>query len=83
MSIVRVGMSEDPRFAEGYEAIFGKKNNKSKANGGGAAGSSPAGRATAAAKRKTTTTKKSTAKNASAGLAKSTRKPAVKKSGKK
>ncbi len=24
MSIVRVGMSEDGKFAEGYEAIFGK-----------------------------------------------------------
>ncbi|MDO8648897.1 MAG: hypothetical protein Q7R81_03875 [Candidatus Peregrinibacteria bacterium] len=22
----RVGLSEDPKFAEGYEAIFGKKN---------------------------------------------------------
>jgi hypothetical protein len=28
MSIVRVGMSEDGKFAEGYEAIFGKKNKK-------------------------------------------------------
>ena len=25
MSIVRVGMSEDGKFGEGYEAIFGKK----------------------------------------------------------
>lgn len=25
MSIVRVGMAEDGKFAEGYEAIFGKK----------------------------------------------------------
>ena len=25
MSIVRVGLSENQKFAEGYEAIFGKK----------------------------------------------------------
>ena len=25
MSIVRVGLSENKKFAEGYEAIFGKK----------------------------------------------------------
>ena len=25
MSIVRVGMAEDGKFADGYEAIFGKK----------------------------------------------------------
>ena len=25
MSIVRKGLSEDPKFAAGYEAIFGKK----------------------------------------------------------
>jgi hypothetical protein len=31
MSIVRVGMSEDGKFAEGYEAIFGKKPGKKKA----------------------------------------------------
>ena len=31
MSIVRVGMSEDGKFAEGYEAIFGKKPAKKKA----------------------------------------------------
>jgi hypothetical protein len=28
MSIVRVGMSEDGKFAEGYDAIFGKKPEK-------------------------------------------------------
>ncbi|HZU38355.1 MAG TPA: hypothetical protein VFA18_20690 [Gemmataceae bacterium] len=26
MSIVRVGLSETQKFAEGYDAIFGKKN---------------------------------------------------------
>ena len=31
MSIVRVGMSEDGKFADGYEAIFGKKPAKKKA----------------------------------------------------
>ena len=30
MSIVRVGMSEDGKFAEGYDAIFGKKPEKKK-----------------------------------------------------
>jgi hypothetical protein len=30
MSIVRVGMSEDGKFAEGYDAIFGKKPAKKK-----------------------------------------------------
>ena len=30
MSIVRVDMSEDGKFAEGYEAIFGKKPAKKK-----------------------------------------------------
>ena len=25
MSIVRIGMSEDDKFADGYDAIFGKK----------------------------------------------------------
>ena len=28
MSIVRVGLSETQKFAEGYEAIFGKKGGK-------------------------------------------------------
>ena len=31
MSIVRVGMSEDSKFADGYEAIFGKKQTGAKA----------------------------------------------------
>jgi hypothetical protein len=26
MSIVRIGLAETKKFAEGYEAIFGKKN---------------------------------------------------------
>jgi hypothetical protein len=29
VSIVRVGLSETQKFAEGYEAIFGKKGGKS------------------------------------------------------
>ena len=28
MSIVRQGLAEDKKFADGYEAIFGKKDNK-------------------------------------------------------
>ena len=30
MSIVRVGLGETENFAEGYEAIFGKKDDKKK-----------------------------------------------------
>ena len=30
MSIVRVGLGETKNFAEGYEAIFGKKNEEKK-----------------------------------------------------
>ena len=30
MSIVRVGLAETKRFAEGYDAIFGKKESKEK-----------------------------------------------------
>lgn len=30
MSIVRVGLAETPGYAEGYEAIFGKKEPKKK-----------------------------------------------------
>ena len=30
MSIVRVGMSEDGKFAEGYDAIFGTKKPETK-----------------------------------------------------
>lgn len=29
MSIVRIGMSEDSKFGDGYEAIFGKKTSSS------------------------------------------------------
>lgn len=28
MSIIRVGLAETKKFAEGYEAIFGKKKDK-------------------------------------------------------
>lgn len=31
MSIVRVGLSENKKFADGYDAIFGKKKGGSKA----------------------------------------------------
>jgi hypothetical protein len=31
MSIVRVGLAETKKFAEGYDAIFGKKKSKSEA----------------------------------------------------
>jgi hypothetical protein len=31
VSIVRVGLGENEKFAEGYEAIFGKKEDKKKA----------------------------------------------------
>ena len=31
MSIVRVGLAETKDFSEGYEAIFGKKDEKKKA----------------------------------------------------
>lgn len=31
MSIVRVGLGETKDFAEGYEAIFGKKDDRKKA----------------------------------------------------
>lgn len=30
MSIVRMGMAEDSKFGEGYDAIFGKKPKKAK-----------------------------------------------------
>lgn len=38
MSIVRVGLGETKNFAEGYEAIFGKKDDKKKAEEAKAAG---------------------------------------------
>jgi hypothetical protein len=34
MSIVRVGMSEDNKFGEGYDAIFGAKPKKAAAKAG-------------------------------------------------
>ncbi len=33
MSIVRVGLAETKNFAEGYEAIFGKKTQTKKSSG--------------------------------------------------
>ncbi len=52
MSIVRIGMSEDGKFGEGYDAIFGKKDGK------GAAAKKPAA--------KKPTTKKPAAKKPAA-----------------
>jgi hypothetical protein len=43
VSIVRVGLAETKNFAEGYEAIFGRKSGHSK----------PAGKKPAAKRRKT------------------------------
>jgi hypothetical protein len=37
VSIVRVGLAETKNFAEGYEAIFGKKDDKKKAEEAAAA----------------------------------------------
>ena len=37
MSIIRVGLAETKKFAEGYEAIFGKKKDKKEAKGGSGA----------------------------------------------
>jgi len=37
VSIVRVGLAETKNFSEGYEAIFGKKDDKKKAEGAKAA----------------------------------------------
>ncbi len=68
MSIVRVGMAEDPRFAEGYEAIFGKKTAKSKNAASKGTNGSPAKKPTAAA---------------SKTAAKNTKKTATKKGAKK
>ena len=45
MSIVRVGLGETAKFAEGYEAIFGKKKPSAKK-------SKPAKKSVASAKRK-------------------------------
>ena len=42
MSIVRIGLAETKNFADGYEAIFGKKKAKRK----------PAGRTKASARKK-------------------------------
>jgi len=37
VSIVRIGLGETKNFAEGYEAIFGKKDEKKKADSAAAA----------------------------------------------
>jgi hypothetical protein len=37
VSIIRVGLAETKNFAEGYEAIFGKKKGKKEAKGESAA----------------------------------------------
>ena len=50
MSIVRVGMSEDEKFGEGYDAIFGKKGATAKqpaAKGAKAPAAKPAPKAPA------------------------------------
>ncbi len=50
MSIVRVGLAETKNFAEGYEAIFGKKKEKS----GVSQKTNTAAKASAAKKKKKT-----------------------------
>lgn len=42
MSIVRVGLSENQKFAEGYDAIFGKKKPAAKKPAPKAAAKKPA-----------------------------------------
>jgi hypothetical protein len=54
VSIVRVGLGEDDKFADGYDAIFGKKADK--------AGSAKKPAATKPAAKKATTAKKPAAK---------------------
>jgi hypothetical protein len=56
VSIVRIGMSEDNKFGDGYDAIFGKKT----ASGTGKAEKKPAAKKTAPIK--ATAKKKPTAK---------------------
>ena len=51
MSIVRVGLAETKGFAEGYEAIFGKKKG-GQAKKAGAAAKSDAGKKRKKAKKK-------------------------------
>lgn len=54
MSIVRMGMSEDGKFGEGYDAIFGKKDatKKPAAKKPTAAAKKPAAKKKAAPKKK-------------------------------
>jgi hypothetical protein len=47
VSIVRVGLAETKKFADGYDAIFGKKS-----SGSGAKGKKPAKKATRSKARK-------------------------------
>jgi hypothetical protein len=56
VSIVRIGMSEDDKFGDGYDAIFGKKTT----SGTGKADKKPAAKKTAPDK--ATAKKKPTAK---------------------
>jgi hypothetical protein len=58
VSIVRVGLAETRNFAEGYDAIFGKKRDTK----GTAAGTAKATKKAAAAKVRTTKKKKITKK---------------------
>jgi hypothetical protein len=51
MSIVRVGMAEDGKFAEGYAAIFGKKEKSAKAAAKKPAAKKPAAKKPAAKKK--------------------------------
>ena len=52
MSIVRVGMSEDGKFAEGYEAIFGTKKSEKTATAKKPAAKKPAKKPAVKAKKK-------------------------------
>jgi hypothetical protein len=52
MSIVRVGMSEDNKFGDGYDAIFGAKPKKSAAKPAKTTAKKPAAKKPAAKKKK-------------------------------
>ncbi|VTR90965.1 unnamed protein product [Gemmata massiliana] len=51
MSIVRMGMSEDSKFGEGYDAIFGTKKSSTKKPGAKAAPAKKPGAKAAPAKK--------------------------------
>jgi hypothetical protein len=78
-------MSEDPRFAEGYEAIFGKKENKAKGSGRNNGTTSARPSASSTAPKKTSgKAASSTAKSGTArSNAKNSRSASARKSGKK